>query len=125
MNELRYSKQRELITENIKGRKDHPTADMIYGSCREIDPNISLGTVYRNLKQLTDEGVIITLETVDKKLHYDGDISRHSHFICEDCGRIIDLFKPAKQPDELEELGLQLTGEKCIYYGKCDKCLQN
>ncbi len=119
---MRYSKQRELITEIIKGRKDHPTADMIYSTAREVEPNISLGTVYRNLKLLADEGVIITLETEDKRLHYDGDISRHSHFICSKCGKIVDLFKPAKAPNELVELGLTVTGEKCIYYGYCPKC---
>ena len=119
---MRYSKQRELITDIIKGRCDHPTADMIYSSCRALEPNISLGTVYRNLKQLADDGVIITLETVDKKIHYDGDVSRHSHFICEKCGNIIDLFKPWQAPSELEEKGLEVTGEKCIYYGLCTEC---
>lgn len=119
---MRYSRQRELITEVIKCRTDHPTADMIYASCKESEPKLSLGTVYRNLKQLADDGVIITLETVDKKLHYDGDISRHSHFICEKCGKIIDLFKPSKTPEELSELGLTVTGEKCIYYGLCNDC---
>ncbi len=119
---MRFSRQRELITDIIKGRKDHPTADMIYASAREIEPNISLGTVYRNLKMLADEGVIITLETVDKRLHYDGDTSRHSHFICEDCGKIIDLFEPAETPKELMKLGLVVSGEKCIYYGKCTDC---
>lgn len=122
---MRYSKQRELITDIIKGRKDHPTADMIYTSARDAEPNISLGTVYRNLKLLADDGVIITLETQDKKLHYDGDTSRHSHFICSNCGKIIDLFKPSKKPDEIEELGLALTGEKCIYYGRCTDCLND
>ena len=119
---MRYSRQRELITEVIKGRRDHPTADMIYSSARELEPNISLGTVYRNLKLLSDEGVIITLETQDKRLHYDGDTSRHSHFICDKCGKIIDLFKPAKTPNELVDLGLTVTSEKCIYYGRCSDC---
>ncbi len=119
---MRYSRQRELVTEIIKGRKDHPTADMIYNSAREIEPNISLGTVYRNLKLLSDDGVIITLETQDKRVHYDGDISRHSHFICNECGKIIDLFKPADTPKELDESGLTVTGEKCIYYGYCADC---
>lgn len=118
----RYSKQRELIYNVIKGRCDHPTADMIYNTCREIEPSISLGTVYRNLKLLSDGGEIVTLETVDKRLHYDGDVSRHSHFICEKCGKIIDLFKPANLPEETEELNLTITGEKCIYYGRCNKC---
>ena len=119
---MRYSRQRELITEILKNRRDHPTADMIYNSARDVDPNISLGTVYRNLKLLADEGMIMTLETEDKRLHYDGDISRHSHFICTDCGKIIDLFKPAETPKELKELGLTVSGEKCIYYGQCTDC---
>lgn len=119
---MRYSRQRELITEIIKGRKDHPTADMIYASAREANPNISLGTVYRNLKLLSDEGVIVTLETEDKKLHYDGDTSRHSHFICSDCGKIIDLFRPAETPKELKELGVSVASEKCVYYGLCTDC---
>ena len=119
---MRYSRQRELITEIITGRKDHPTADMIYASAREIEPNISLGTVYRNLKQLSDDKVIITLETEDKRLHYDGDTSRHSHFICNKCGKIIDLFKPANAPKEINEIGLTVTSEKCVYYGLCLDC---
>ena len=122
---MRYSRQRELITDIIKGRCDHPTADMIYSSAREIEPSISLGTVYRNLKLLSDEGVIVTLETEDKRLHYDGDVSRHSHFICSDCGKIIDLFRPANTPDELREMGLSVTSEKCVYYGLCTDCNKN
>lgn len=119
---MRYSRQREIILENLKGRRDHPTADEIYVSCREIEPNISLGTVYRNLKQLADEGDIITLETIDKKVHYDGDVSYHSHFECEKCGKIIDLFMPAKTPKELKEMGLKVKSEKCVYYGLCNDC---
>lgn len=119
---MRASKQRDLITAIIKGRCDHPTADMIYASAREECPNISLGTVYRNLKLLADEKIIITLETEDKRVHYDGDTSRHSHFVCDKCGTIIDLFKPASMPSELKEIGAQITGEKCIYYGICPQC---
>ena len=119
---MRNSKQRELIREIIKGRCDHPTAEMIYFSAREINPTISLGTVYRNLKLLADEKEIMTLETEDKRLHYDGDISRHSHFICSKCGKIIDLFKPAPVPNELEEIGVKVSGEKCVYYGSCLEC---
>lgn len=119
---MRYSKQRELVYDIIKNRCDHPTADMIYASCREVEPNISLGTVYRNLKNLAEEKKILTLETEDKKIHYDGDTSRHSHFICTRCGKIIDLFKPAVVPEELKELGLKVTDEKCVYYGLCNDC---
>ena len=119
---MRNSKQRELIREIIKGRCDHPTAEMIYFSAREVNPTISLGTVYRNLKLLADEKEIMTLETEDKRLHYDGDMSRHSHFICSKCGKIIDLFKPSPMPSELNELGVVVSGEKCVYYGSCLEC---
>lgn len=119
---MRNSKQRQLIMDIIKGRCDHPTAEMIYFSAREINSNISLGTVYRNLKLLADEGKILTLETEEKKLHYDGNTSRHSHFICSKCGRIIDLFKMALIPEELKELGVKINNEKCIYYGTCLEC---
>lgn len=119
---MRYSRQRELIEKIIKNRTDHPTADMIYESARELEPNISLGTVYRNLKSLVDDGVIITLETSDKKIHYDGDLSMHSHFICEECGKIIDLFEPVPHSEVIKKLGLTLYGTKCFYYGKCKEC---
>ena len=120
---LRYSRQREIILNNLKGRKDHPTADEIYTSCRVVEPNISLGTVYRNLKQLAEEGEIITLETTDNKIHYDGDVSSHSHFECEKCGKIIDIFRPMRVPKELKDMGLTVKSEKCVYYGLCTECI--
>ena len=119
---LKYSRQRQVIKDFLMTRKDHPTADVVYMNVRQEYPNISLGTVYRNLKLLADEGVIITLETEDKRLHYDGDLSRHSHFICSHCGKIIDLFKPSKTPVQISEMGLKVTGEKCVYYGQCADC---
>ena len=119
---MRYSHQRQLILNNVKGRCDHPTADMIYESCREIEPTVSLGTVYRNLKLLSDEGLIDTLETTDKKIHYDGNINTHLHFICKKCGKIIDLFVNPTVPSELNDLGVSVTGSKCVYYGLCSTC---
>ena len=119
---MRYSHQRELIYNIIKGRKDHPTADMIYQTARELEPTISLGTVYRNLKLLSDENQIITLETTDKRIHYDGDVSNHSHFICSDCGKIIDLFFEFTPPAVLQSEVHSVTGEKRLYYGICKDC---
>lgn len=119
---MRYSHQRELILNIIKGRKDHPTADMIYNSVREVEPTISLGTVYRNLKLLAEENEIATLETTDKRLHYDGDTSNHSHFICNECGEIVDLFIEFEAPKFLEAEGHEVLGEKRVYYGICKNC---
>ena len=119
---MRYSHQREMVLNIVKGRCDHPTADMIYESCREIEPTISLGTVYRNLKLLSSDGMIDTLETVDKKIHYDGNVNTHIHFICKKCGKIIDLFVKPSVPKELEDLGASISSEKCVYYGECAEC---
>ena len=93
--DLKFSRQRAAILENVKGRKDHPTADMVYMSVREEYPKISLGTVYRNLSLLSEMHEILRLHFGDGTEHYDGDTSDHDHFICTRCGKIIDLFKTA------------------------------
>lgn len=120
---MKYSHQRELVKEIVKNRCDHPTADMVYWSAREKEPSISLGTVYRNLKSLTDSGEIDTLETVDKRLHYDGNTKRHCHFICEKCGAIYDIWQNATPPEELLKMGCEIKETKSIYYGLCKNCI--
>ena len=90
---MRYSHQRELIKEIIYSTNSHPNADWIYIEVKKSVPNISLGTVYRNLKQLNDEGIIRTI--------YDGSIARydwnqdpHDHLKCKKCGNLIDVQIP-------------------------------
>lgn len=117
---MRYSKQRDLVEKIMKSRFDHPTADMVYETAREHEPNISLGTVYRNLKSLSDEHIIDTLETVDKKIHYDGNKKSHIHFICTACGNIIDIYCRNDYPEELN--GYIVSESKCVYYGICPDC---
>ena len=79
---LKYSRQREVIKENLMHREDHPTADMVYMDVRETFPNISLGTVYRNLQLLTDLGEIQKLNIGDGVDHFDAKTFPHYHFIC-------------------------------------------
>ena len=88
---LKYSRQRESIKEFLMTQTSHPTADIIYENMKQIYPNISLGTVYRNLSLLTDLGEIRKISSVSGADHYDGRIDPHCHFICTDCGRILDL----------------------------------
>ena len=120
----RYSKQRELICSILKNRFDHPTADMVYEEAIKIQPNISLGTVYRNLKLLADERIIDTLETIDKKLHYDGDTRAHTHFVCSRCGKIIDYFIKIEAPQSIQDDCNKVTLSKSIFYGLCKDCLE-
>ena len=74
---LKYSRQREAIKSFLMTRKDHPTADVVYHSLRADFPNISLGTVYRNLTLLADLGEIARLRLGDGVDHFDADSSRH------------------------------------------------
>ena len=80
----------------LQGRTDHPTADTVYTNIREIYPNISLGTVYRNLTLLADMGEILRINVGDGTVHFDPDTSVHYHFICKGCGCVqdIELEKP-------------------------------
>ena len=57
----RYSRQRELIYQAVLGSKEHPTAEMVYQWLKPVAPNLSLGTVYRNLTLLAEEGVLIRM----------------------------------------------------------------
>ena len=124
--DLKFSRQRAAILENVKGRKDHPTADMVYMSVREEYPKISLGTVYRNLSLLSEMHEILRLHFGDGTEHYDGDTSDHDHFICTRCGKIIDLFKDGIR-DADEEWPrhkdiAKIHYRSVIYYGICKGC---
>lgn len=91
MANLKYSRQRESIKEFLASRKDHPTADTVYSNIRGIYPNISLGTVYRNLALLSDIGEIMKITTGDGPDRFDGNIAPHNHFVCRSCHSVIDL----------------------------------
>lgn len=87
----RYSKQRETIYSILCNTTAHPSVDDIYHQAREIIPDISLGTVYRNLNLLAEQKRIIRLD-VNDRAHYDARVTRHFHFVCKECGEISDLF---------------------------------
>lgn len=119
---MRRSRQRELILDILTGNTAHPTADAIYERARDTEPNISLGTVYRNLKVLAEENKVMTLETQDKKIHYDYNTAAHGHFMCEECGKIYDLFYDDGQAEVLAGKGYTVKDAKCVYYGVCENC---
>ncbi|EEP27979.1 Fur family transcriptional regulator [Shuttleworthella satelles] len=118
---LRYSRQRELIARNLKNRSDHPSADMVYASVREQMPHISLGTVYRNLKDMTACGEAISF-MVDGKEHFDGRNTPHIHLCCSRCGSIVERLVV---PEELQLLaGDSFKVENVILQGICESCRQ-
>lgn len=124
---LKYSRQRESIKKYLYSREDHPTADMIYTGIREEFPNISLGTVYRNLSLLIELGEIRKL-TTDGADRFDAKLTPHSHFICRKCGCVRDVMNSLKKPIEDENLFQEIgTVEECRmeFYGICNSCKRN
>ncbi|WP_034632896.1 Fur family transcriptional regulator [Maridesulfovibrio bastinii] len=120
----RRSKQRELILEELRGVTSHPTADELYEMVRKRMPNISLGTVYRNLELLASHGVILKIETGGKN-RFDGNSKIHPHLRCTNCGKVEDLDIEVKtEPvDEEKSRGFSITGCNIEYLGLCPDCI--
>ena len=97
MKTLKYSRQRESIKANLMSRHDHPTADALYASIREEFPNISLGTVYRNLSLLSDLGEVQKITVSGGPDRFDGNPAPHYHFSCRECGCVMDLDMPSQE----------------------------
>ena len=125
---IKYSRQRECILNNLQNRRDHPTADMVYKSVRLEQPNISLGTVYRNLSFLAESGQILKISTGIGPDHFDGFTNLHNHFICRSCGNVMDLdYIPSETIIEKASNDFDGEIEECEmqFFGKCRKCLLN
>jgi Fe2+ or Zn2+ uptake regulation protein len=121
----RRSRQRETILRVLKNTKSHPTADWIYQKARQEIPNISLGTVYRNLRNLSQEGKIKRLTLNSSSDRYDADIAFHYHFACQKCGKIYDV-KPQGEKRLLKEVekntGFKVEGIRIDLFGSCRRC---
>jgi len=119
----RHTRQLEVIWEAIKNDVSHPTADQVYEKVRAIVPHISLGTVYRNLQKLVEEGRLQVV-TIDRTQHFDPLTAQHQHFICEKCSRVYDLFLNREEilPAPLPPDGFTITSHQLALYGTCKRC---
>ncbi|MEW6185368.1 MAG: transcriptional repressor [Thermodesulfobacteriota bacterium] len=122
---IRNTDARRVILEEIKSVTTHPTADEIYGQVRKRIPRISLGTVYRNLEILAQNGLIQKIEAGGSQKRFDATIENHYHFRCLRCGRISDLT--SKPIDEIDQAVRELAGEGFLGYhleaeGLCPSC---
>lgn len=120
-----YSRQREAVLKVLCATKTHPTAGWIYENVRQIIPNISLGTVYRNLTALEQEGLIKKISVGDTCEHFDGDTSMHSHFLCRCCERIIDIPFDTTEACKIVEAenGVSVETAEYTFVGICKNCL--
>lgn len=127
MSTIKYSRQREAVKNFLSTRKDHPTADTIYQNLRQKYPNISLGTVYRNLTLLTKLGEIQRLNTGDGAERFDFNTMPHNHFVCRECQGVFDMeMTGADQIIEKaqEEFAGQIEWHHTTFYGVCENCIK-
>ena len=123
---IKYSRQRESIVNFLASRTDHPTAETIYQNIKKEFPNISLGTVYRNLNLLVNEGKAIRISCGDSSERFDGNTSNHYHFMCTKCHRVSDLFN-IESLDHINALAANnfngiIEGHVAYFYGICEEC---
>lgn len=88
---MKYSKQRELILKTVRENRVHPTADYVYHFLKKDHPNLSLGTVYRNLNLLSENGDIRKICIPNARDRFDGRMDRHYHMVCQECAEVFDI----------------------------------
>ena len=125
--EIKYrrSRQRERILAVLRGTKSHPTADWLYNQLKEEIPRLSLGTVYRNLRILEEQGLVAKLPLGSSFDRYDGNIGRHYHIGCSVCSRVDDIDLPVLS--SIDEQAEKLSGYGAVthridFAGICSAC---
>ena len=122
---MKKTKQKEAILRTLRNTKAHPTADWIYAEVRKEIPNISLGTVYRNLKLLQQSGEIAEIGLSGTFSRFDGNPDNHYHFRCDKCGHVFDLDEPVnRELDEKisRETGFRISCHRLEFRGLCREC---
>jgi len=121
--QVKFSEKRRAILDVFRNR-EHPSAEWIYHTLKPDYPRLSIGTVYRNLQRFKEEGKVRPLAVVDGQERFDGNISEHAHFICDQCSAIFDL--DILLPDDVgafvKQDGFQVTVRQLFLRGKCPEC---
>ncbi len=120
----RKSRQRDAIYNELCSRFDHPTAMELYLSVREVIPNLSLGTLYRNLSQLEESGMILKIPDGAND-RFDANVTPHAHFKCSSCGKVYDLMSFKNDSITFsDDIISEVTNYSLIAFGKCKNCNQ-
>ncbi len=122
---MKYSKQRELILNYVLNSHEHPTADKVYKTVKKELPNISLGTIYRNLNQLSESNLIRRIALPNKVDRFDKEQPEHCHLYCNGCGEVVDLNKDLMK--STSNMISKMTDYKMIlhnmvFIGICPNC---
>ena len=126
-NATKHFRKRDAILSYLRSTDVHPSADMVYAQLKPEIPDLSLGTVYRNLSMFRQQGVIASVGTVSGVERFDGNTAPHVHFVCTDCSAVIDMPQ-MEVPKVMEETAqMQIGGrvETCslTFTGQCRNCM--
>ena len=116
----RLTNQKKVILEYLKSTKSHPCAREVYFEVKKKLPQISLGTVYRILNQLKEKREI--KEILTEVSHFDGNLTPHSHFVCQKCKKIFDIFEEIPELKNKRLKVGKINNYQIIFYGICNKC---
>ena len=119
-------RKRNAILSYLQSTTDHPSAEMVYAGLKPEIPDLSLGTVYRNLSLFKQQGLVSSVATVKGVERFDGNTSPHVHFLCTECDAVIDLTQ-VQVPDSLRSIAESCSGgqvEQCqlSFSGLCRDC---
>lgn len=121
-----FSRKREAIYNAVCATKVHPTAEWVYEALKPEYPDLSLGTVYRNLKKFCSSGKIHSVGVINGQEHFDAQTDKHSHFVCGTCGRVLDIFEPLVSAETLagieQKYALRIENEDILFNGTCPDC---
>jgi len=121
-------RKRNAILSYLRGVTTHPSAEMVFTDLKQQIPDLSMGTVYRNLSLFKQQGLVSSVATVKGVERFDGNTDPHVHFICSDCDAVIDLMD-MQVPESLKQVAEKCCGgqvESCSlsFTGQCQYCLQ-
>ena len=125
----KHFRKRDAILTCLRGTTEHPSAEWVYSQLKQEIPDLSLGTVYRNLSLFKEQGLICSLGTVKGVERFDANTDPHVHYICTGCGRVLDLHQ-IRVPEELNQAaatnsGGEVTGCQLTFTGVCGQCARN
>ena len=124
----KHFRKRDAILTCLRQTKVHPSADWVYAQLKQSIPDLSLGTVYRNLSLFKEQGTIQSLGTVKGVERFDGDTRPHVHFICTECGCVQDVEGmpnlPSLRVAAEHDLGSRIDGCQLTFTGACRNCIE-
>lgn len=117
--------QRDRILQVLQETRTHPTADWIYQQLKDEIPSLSLGTVYRNLKVLVEQGLVQRIPFGSDQDRFEAKIEPHYHLVCEQCGKVMDFSMPqysSINEQAQKSSGFKINRHRIDFFGICEEC---